>query len=87
MSCFTCKPLTCFGWDDCDHTLVTAVPVKKKTAIKAKKTDQGCIACTIAVKRAKRTPSGVKDFLLIALIINNAIAGMAILGSIVIKKI
>ena len=84
---FDLQIVNMFLWDDYDPTLVTTVPVKKKTASRAKKTDQGCIACTVAVSRAKQTPSGVNDLLLTARYIRNAIAGMAILSCIVTSKI
>lgn len=45
------------------YTLVTAVPARKKTVSRTKKTLQGCIAWTTAVDAATRIPKGVKDFL------------------------
>ena len=44
-------------------TLVTAVPARKNATSRVKKTLQGCMAWTIAVKAATRMPKGVKEFL------------------------
>lgn len=43
--------------------MVTAVPARKKTVSRTKKTLQGCIAWTTAVDAATRIPKGVKDCL------------------------
>jgi hypothetical protein len=62
------------------QTLVTVVPAKKKTASNAKKTLQGCIACTTAVAKAVRMPTGVNDLRDQARYTSAAIAGTAIYG-------
>jgi hypothetical protein len=41
--------------------LVTVVPARKNTASNAKNTLHGCIAWTIAVTKAVKIPTGVKD--------------------------
>ena len=48
--------------DEVGYTLVTAVPARKKTPRRAKKTLQGCRAWTDAVIAATTRPSGVSDF-------------------------
>lgn len=48
------------GWEG-RGTLVAAVPVRKKTAKRAKKTLHGCTAWATAVRRATAMPGGVND--------------------------
>lgn len=42
--------------------MVTAVPARKNTTSRVKKTLQGCIAWTTAVKAATTMPKGVREF-------------------------
>ncbi|KAL8985547.1 MAG: hypothetical protein Q9177_004406 [Variospora cf. flavescens] len=42
-------------------TFVTAVPARKKTTRRVKKTLQGCMAWTTAVKVAAAMPAGVRE--------------------------
>lgn len=59
---------------------MTVVPAKKNTASSAKKTLQGCIACTTAVAKAVRMPTGVSDLRDQARYTSAAMAGTAMYG-------
>jgi hypothetical protein len=62
------------------RTFVTAVPARKKTTRRAKKTLHGWIACATAVSAATTIPSGVRDFRDQALYTSARVAGTAIHG-------
>jgi len=64
------------------NTFVTAVPPRKKTTSRAKKTLQGWIACTPAVMVAANIPAGVRELLVHARSTSMATAGTAMYGCI-----
>ena len=64
-------------------TFVTLVPPKKKTTKRAKKTFQGCMACTIAVNIPVKMPAGVNELRDHARHASINVAGTAMYGCIV----
>lgn len=68
-------------------TFVTAVPPRKKTTSRAKKTLQGWIACTTAVMVAASIPAGVRELLVHARSTRIATAGTAMYGCIAVYGI